>query len=53
MKMEVPKRDPRVTTYDVFTFETLVRELVHNAITPVQKDAERNYQRLVSTHLTV
>ena len=43
----------KVTHYDIFTFETVVRDLVDRAIKPLLDTSELDSKRLVSTHLTI
>ena len=45
--------DQKITVYDMFTFETRMREIVSDALQPVLNTAEQDHRRVVSTHLTV
>jgi len=47
------RRVQKVTHYDIFTFETVVRDLVDSAVKPLLETSEIDRKRLVSTHLTV
>lgn len=51
--MDIFRDNMAITRYDVFTFETAMRDIVDEYLKPMQAQAEDDRDRVVSTHLTI
>lgn len=48
-----PNPGAKAKEYDMFTFETLIRELIDEYIVPLHDRANADTKRVVTTHLAI